>query len=135
MIWKLLLYPVAFIVDHISNVGITYFWLFVGDRIKCFILFPLLSRKNEDTASTKVLFLGQVFQMFFIRFFASIGGIMILALWGHKYAWVIFLIYLIIRERFYTASYSIGIPWAKPANLIGAWLGLALVAFLTAMYT
>ena len=131
MIWKLLLYPVAFIVDRISNVGITYFWLFVGDRIKCFILNPLLSRKN----AIKVVFLGQVLQMFFIRFFTSIGGIMILALWGHKYAWVIFLVYLIIRERFYTASYSIGIPWHKPASLIGAWLGLALVAFLTAMYT
>lgn len=131
MIWKLLLYPVAFIVDRISNVGITYFWLFVGDRIKCFILNPLLSRKN----AIKVVFLGQVLQMFFIRFFTSIGGIMILALWGHKYAWVIFLVYLIIRERFMAASYSIKNPWHRPACLIGAWLGLALVAFLTAMYT
>ena len=134
MIWKLLLYPVAFIVDRISNVGIAYFWVFVGDRIKCFILNPLLllSRKNP----IKVIFLGQVLQMFFIRFFTSIGGIMILALWGHKYAWVIFLVYLIIRERRPDAvTDSIGAPWHRPASLIGAWLGLALVAFLTAMYT
>ncbi len=135
MIWKLLLYPVAFIVDRISNEYVMYLWYFIGVRIQHFFLFRLLSRRNEERVSTKILFLSQVFQMFFIRFFASIGGIMILALWGHEYSWGIFLAYLIIRERFIIVSYSIAIPWAKPANLIGAWLGLALVAFLTAMYT
>lgn len=135
MIWKLFLYPVAFMVDRISNVLVMYPWRFIGLPIQHFFVFRLLSKLDENTASTKVLFLSQVFQMFFIRFFASIIGIVILALWGHEYSWVIFLVYLIIRERFITASYSIAIPWAKPANLIGAWLGLALVAFLTAMYT
>ena len=129
MSWELLLYPVAFVIDRISNVYVMYLWHFIGVRIQCFFVFRLLSRRDEDTASTKVLFLSQVFQMFFIRFFASIGGIVILALWGHEYSWAIFLVYLIIRERFIIASYSIAIPWAKPAHLIGVWLGLALVAF------
>jgi len=135
MIWKLLVYPVAFIVDRISNVLVMYPWKFIGVHIQGFFFFRLLSRQDEDTDSTKVLFLCQVFQMFFIRFLTSIGGILILALWGHEYSWVIFLVYLIILERFIIASYSIAIPWHKPASLIGALLGLALVAFLTAMYT
>lgn len=134
MIWKLLLYPVAFIVDRISNVYVMYLWYFIGVRIQFFFAYELLSRRNKNTASTKVLFLSQVFQLFFIRFFSSIGGIVILALWGHKYSWVVFLVYLIIRERFIITSYSIAIPWHKSASLIGAWLGLALAAFLTAVY-
>ena len=135
MIWKSLFYPVAYIVDRISNVFVMYLWYFIGFRIQSFFVFRLLSKRDEGTTSTKVLFLSQVFQMFFIRFFASIGGIVILALWGHEYSWVIFLVYLIIRELFITANYSIALPWAKPANLIGSWLGVALVAFLTAIYT
>lgn len=129
MIWQLLLYPVAFMVDRLSNVYVMYPWHFIVEPIANFFVFRLLSRRDKDTTPTKILFLSQMFQMFFMRFFASIAGIVILALWGHEYSWGIFLVYLIIRERFIIASYSIAIPWAKPANLIGAWLGLALVAF------
>jgi len=111
-----------------------YLWYFIGVRIQFFFAYELLSRRNKNRASTKVLFLSQVFQLFFIRFFSSIGGIVILALWGHKYSWVVFLVYLIIRERFIITGYSIAIPWHKSASLIGAWLGLALAAFLTAVY-
>ena len=131
MTWQLLLYPVAFIVDRISNIYVMYPWVFIGMRIQMY--FIILLSRNKERANTYVLFLGQVFQMFFIRFLSSIGGIMILALWGHKYSWLIFLTYLIIRERFIIASYSVSIPWNKPANLIGAWLGLGLVAVLAAI--
>ena len=118
MVWKLLLYPVAFVVDRISNIYVMYLWHFIGERIQLFFIFTFLPKLNENTPSTKVLFLSQVFQIFFIRFFASIGGMAILALWGHEYSWVIFLIYLIIRERCMIASYSIATPWHKPASLI-----------------
>lgn len=134
MIWKLLLYPVAFIVDHISNVcGAILSQHPIVYRIELFLLTP---RLNNQEVSTTVSFLIQMIRMFFIRFFTSIGGIVILALWGHKYSWQIFLAFLIVRERFFNvALYNSEIPWFYPACLIGAWLGLALLAFLTAVYT
>lgn len=132
MIWKLLLYPIAFIVDRISNCVVTILWGWIGMFLQARI-YMLLPRRYVSSKSGQ--FLSQVLQMLSIRFCSSIGGIAILALWGHEYSWAIFLVYLIIRERFIIASYSIALPWHKPASLIGAWLGLALLAFLIAMYT
>lgn len=136
MVWKLLLYPVAYAIDYISNHVVTLLWGWIGMSLQARICMLLPERCNPS--NPMVLFLLQVLQMLSIRFCSSIGAVMLLGLWGHKFSWAIFLFVLIVREFHLYTMYSISSHTGyiiKRGNLTGSLIGLALVAVLTAIVT
>ncbi len=134
MVWEILLYFVAYAIDYISNYVVTFLWGSIGLYAQAIIIPKILP---EQYVSRELrVFLQSVLQLMLLRFLSSIGGVTILGLWGHSLSWVIFLLFLVVREFYTHSRYRISGPTGSIITrgyLTGGLIGLALVGFFTAI--
>jgi predicted MFS family arabinose efflux permease len=148
MMLKLLLYPIAYAVDYISNYVVSFLWEWIGLRIHGIIILSIykflnsfLQERYENRPIGPVtLFIFQTTQFVLLRFSSSIGAMILLGLWGHRFSWVVYLIFLVVREFYITSQYRYGMGGltdqvSRLGNLVGAWIGSALAAVLTVIVT
>ena len=138
MLWKLLLFPVAFVIERIfTYIVLCFLWPYIGmwlDGYLCYVWRPLIKRREVGEL---IAFQSRVFQTCFFQFFSSVGAILLLALWGLKFSYVVYLVYIFFCELYvirHTSVASItGNRIFKYGALIGLSIALGLLSLIAAM--
>ena len=139
MLWKLLLFPVAFVIERIFiYIVYGFLWPYIGLRIEMYISHAwVLLIKRWDFLGNLWMISSRIFQTCFFQFFSSVGAIILLALWGHKFSFVVYLIFIFFRELYIIRHTSVanrtGNYIFKYGALIGLLVALGLLSFIAAM--